>query len=410
MQILQGPGAPYTLSGVHAAQTGPGMAHDYDDAGEVHVFTSEGDLVRVTVAPARTDVKVTGDPLEAGSWTTAKVLDVDILDGLITADVVNAATYATADIRSAKTDSGSSDIVGLKIKGVDVTRVEPGLDLPLPDLLGAGGFVRVYERTEDSHFPDGPGDMWTGDVTVRMIHVLIADYDLLTLGAQPLEVVIGMSHSHASVPTPFCGIMQYANAGAYIARIRPDAVFNGRSILVGEQHTGPVNGNAHQELLGEAIPTDGAVLKVDVTETSAVTKMTPGVDSRGDAFAKVTGACLLMNATGDCVVSATLLKSESHSVANGQRAMSYGHTTIVGLKVAGVDVCATLGLQDTCSPAYNTKLEIGGIKVVLNEREHTSAQPGHTDLAVRAVHVTVPGVGDVFLARSYSEASYLDLH
>lgn len=413
LQVLQGPGAPYTLSSVHASQQGPGMAHDANETGHVRV-TAAGNTVRLTVAPARTDVKVAGDgmDLNAGAWTTAKVLDLDILDGLVTAEVVNAATYATADVRSAKTDSGSSDIVGLRVKGVAVTRVEPGLDLPLPGLsdLGletAGSYVRVYERTEASSFPTATDPRFVGDVTVRMIHVYVADIDALSLGAQPLEVVVGYSHSRAAVPTPYCGTLQYANAGAYIARIRPDVVFSGESILVGEQHTGPVDGNAHQELVGQTVTLEGgASLEVDVTETSAKTRMVPGASSRADSFAQVTGACLAVSGDGECLVSATLVKTESHSLADADGALSWGHTTLVGLKVAGVDVCEELGLETTCSPPYNTKLEVAGIKLVLNEREHTSAQPGHTDLAVRAVHLTIPEVGDVYLARSYSEAAF----
>jgi hypothetical protein len=409
LQVLQGLGAPYTMSAVAARQDGAGMAHDANETGHVRVTMNGTDIVRLTLMPARTDVKVTDGPITAGSWTTASLAELDVLNGLVTADLVKAATYATADVRGARTDSGSSTIVGLRVAGAAVARVEPGLEFPVPLAFGSGSYLKVFERAEDSRFPNENGLHWTGDVTVRMVHLYLADADPLALGAQPVEVVVGLSHSRATSPTPYCTILQYANASAYMARVRPDIVFSGDSVVVGEQGTGPLNGFASQELVGVEVPTRAAVLEAQVSATEAVTELDPGVRSNADALARAAGVCLRLNATGDCLVSATVVETESHSMADADGALSWGHTTILDLEVAGIDVCGELGLANPCSPPYNTKIEVAGIRIVLNEREHTSMQPGHTDLAVRAVHLTIPEVGDVYLARSYSEASFLPL-
>lgn len=415
LQVLQGPGAPYTITEVMAGQTGPGMAHDEDEAGSAKVYTSEGDLVKLRLAPARTDVRVDArnsqhHPLEAGAWTTATVLDLDVLDGLVTADVIKAATYATADVRHARTDSGSSEIVGLKVKGIAVAQLAPGASIDLPLVFGSGSFVKVYDRQDDSRFPNANSILYQADVTVRMVHIHLADYDLLALGAQPLEIVVGMSHSYAQAPTPHCSPYLFVGASAYIARVRPEGGL-GEGILVGEQSIGPVDGDARQQLFGTMVPGSGETLTLNVTETIATGRVQAGVDSSAKAVAQVKDACLLLNGTGtgECLVSATLVKAESNSYANEEHALSWGHTTLVGLKVAGVDVCEALGLESACSPPMNTKLEIAGIQVVLNQRQVDSPQPGHTGYSVRAVRITAPDIGDVIIARAYTEAAFLDL-
>lgn len=405
LQVLQGPGAPYTISEVQASQAGPGMAHDYNESGHVYV----DDYVKLRLAPSRTDVRVDADPLQSGSWTTATLMDLDVMDGLVTADVVKAATYATADVRHARTDSGSSEIVGLKVKGVSVTQIAPGARIDLPGALGPGSYVSIYERTEASQFPNRNSILYKGDVTVRMVHVYLSDHDLLTLGNQPLEIVVGMSHSVAQAPTPHCSPLLFVGASAYIARIRTEGGL-GAGVLVGEQSIGPVDGDARQQLVGQEFLADGHVLRANVTETIATGKVDGSVDARAKAVAQVTDTCLMVDdGTGDCLVSATLIKVESNSYADKDDAVSWGHTTLVGLKVAGVDVCDALGLEATCSPPMSTTLDIQGIKVVLNQHQYDSAQPGHSGLAVRAVRVTAPGVGDVIIGRAYSEAANSDI-
>jgi hypothetical protein len=86
-------------------------------------------------------------------------------------------------------------------------------------------------------------------------------------------------------------------------------------------------------------------------------------------------------------IRATALEATADSASGS----ATGNAVIAHLELAGTNICAALGLQDTCTPAADTVLllDSGRILVVLNEHVGSGG-----DLRVNAVHVYVLGKGN----------------
>jgi hypothetical protein len=391
-----------------AMQDGPGKRHADGEFLDVTVPAgSEDPILQARVASGKTDLEVEEHPLESESWTTVSVADLNILDGMITAKTLRSSTYAIADVRHAHTDSTPSVVQDLRVNGVSVTNVAPNTRVPLPATLGPDSYVVVYEREDHSRFPGGGSILYEANVTVRMVRVHITDYQPLTAGLQPLEIVISEAHSYAAAPTPWCGLRQSIEAGAYVARIRPHA-FEGESVLVGEARIGHTGGKASQTLANESLPSNGNLIYVGTAESSADGVVIPNVKSESHAVEQLGDICIQRENETDCFITVELVKAESNSVATASGRGSHGSVVIARLIVGGIDVCEELGLESTCTPPKNTKREIAGVKIILNERQRDPEEMGHTGYAVRAIRIESPGLGIIIIGRAYSAADYFD--
>lgn len=418
-------------SEVNQTQDGPGMSNDTAEFQEVGI---DG-VVTAKILTSRVDLKVVRDPLESQAWSQATVVDLNILDGTITADTVKAFAYAQADIHGAETMTNPSTIQNLKVPDLSITDVAPGSLVKLPSApFGAGSFIATYVREDDSRFPGNGSILYEGDTTVTMVHVWLATVP----GVGSLEVIVSQAHAHAESPTPFCGLVQSVAAGAYVMRARPTTFDDEAGILVGRQDIGVVGGSGRQQLLGEEfLVGPNSLLELNVSETRVNGTVTPNVESESQAISKVLGLCINQDGEmqdtsdpnfaedyGGCFISATAIRAESNSRANATAAISWGSVTIVGLRVAGVDVCADLlGMPDDgnkssddptatnpniCKPAKNTNYNLGAINITFNQRERDEARPGHTGYYVRAVRIESPAFGTIILGRAYSSADYFD--
>ena len=342
----------------------------------------------------------------------------------MTADAVKAWANALTDTRSAVTHTDQSTIVGLNVAGLSRTDVAPGAQITIPPLVtGVGSFVKTYVRDDASRFPSHLSPLYVGDTTVTMLHVYLVDTPVGTL-----DVTVSKAHAHAETPTPFCGLIQSVEAAAYVSRIRPELGVD-TSILVGEQHIGVVGGSGRQQVLGQQVPAGGdSVVVTNVSETRVNGTVVPNDHSQSKAVSKVLGLCILQDSSqqvdpdyGDCLIRATALRAESDSFASENGTMSFGTVTIVGLVVAGVDVCDALGMGDqdnvegdnhtstnVCKPPKDTKIEIGPFTLFLNQRERDAPEPGHTGYYVRALRIQGPLVGDIIVSRAYSAADFLE--
>lgn len=415
------------VSEAQQTQDGPGMSHDEATFQEIGI---DG-LVTAKLLSSRVDLKVTRDPLESQAWSQVTVLDLNILNGTITAETIKAFAHAQADIHGAKTMTDPSTIQNLKVPDLSVTDVAPGALVKLPSApFGAGSFVATYVREDDSKFPGNGSILYEGDTTVTMLHVWLAEVPLLG----SLEVIVSRAHAHAESPTPFCGLVQSVAAGAYVLRARPTTFDDEAGILVGRQDIGVVGGSGRQQLLGEEfLVGPDSLLELNVSETRVNGTITPNVESESHAVSKVLGLCISQDGEvseevvedyGDCFISATAIRAESNSRANATAAISWGSVTIVGLRVAGVDVCADLlGMPDDsnrtaddpeatnpniCKPAKNTNYNLGLINITFNQRERDEERPGHTGYYVRAVRIESPAFGTIILGRAYTSADYFD--
>ena len=140
-------------------------------------------MLRTGPLSAQTAGGFGAESTSARSRTT--VQKVDVLDGLITADLVLATASSVADGRRAMSRADGSTILGLRIKGEPVQRLlTPNTYIDIPDV----GYVVINEQ-----LPTGDGVADTG-ITVNMIHVVRVNRAGVRIG----EAVIGSAHSRAS--------------------------------------------------------------------------------------------------------------------------------------------------------------------------------------------------------------------
>lgn len=414
--------SPYAQ--ISAMQDGPGMSHEEDTWREIEI---EG-LLTAKIMNSRIDLRVDEDPLRAQAWSQATVVDLDILQGTIKADVIKGWANAEADTSHAFTRTVDSEIVGLHVGDLGTVQAAPGVQVDLPTVtntvVGDGSFVRTYVREDDSSFPGNGSILYVGDTTVTMLHVYLANVP----GFGSVEVIASKVHAHAEVPTPFCGLVQSVKAAAYVARARPQ-VDSSFSVLVGEQHIGVVGGKGQQQLLGVEVPVgETSLAEVNVTESRVFGNVTPNVHSEAFAMSKVLGLCIRQDGTveegqvedyGECLVGATAIRAESNSFANASHQISWGSVTIVGLYVLGFDVCEELGMRDqnhvqgnnrtstnVCKPPQDTMITIGPYTIWLNQRERDAAEEGHTGYYVRALRIQGPLIGDLIVSRAYTSADF----
>lgn len=416
------------VSDINLTQQGPGQGNKEETEIPIEV---EG-VLTAKLLMSRIDLKVDEDPMRAQAWSQATVVDLDILDGKVTADVVKAWANAEADMGHAFTRTTDSEIAGLRVDG-DLVQVQsaPGAHVELGPTLGSvvgqGSFISTYVREDNSSMPNRTSILFKGDTTVTMLHVYLSDVP--DLGS--VEVIVSRAHAHAEVPTPFCGRLQSVKSAAYVARSRTVVDDSKPGIVIGEQHVGMVGGRGHHQLLGAEVPVGSeSVAEVNVTESFVYGNVSHDQFSEAHAMSKVLGLCILQDGTvqegntedyGDCVVGITALRAESNSFANATDAFSWGSVTIVGATVAGIDVCAELGMGDEndvqgnnetstniCKPPQDTMLTIGPYKLWLNQRERDPPEEGHTGYYVRALRIQGPVVGDLIVSRAYTSADFME--
>lgn len=118
--------------------------------------------------------------------STSEVEDVNVLNGLITADNVTAIASSYRNASGAASDAEGSGFVNLVVNGVAVTTdVAPNTKVSLPGV----GYVVLNEQAVS-----GNGSTSTG-IAVNMIHVILQD--ALT-GVKTGEIIVGSAKSAVS--------------------------------------------------------------------------------------------------------------------------------------------------------------------------------------------------------------------
>ena len=127
------------------------------------------------------------DQTLVSATTTAQAANVNVLNGLITADAVLAMATSYANGVTATSESDGSTLVGLVVNGVSYADVPPDPNTQI-DLPGVG-YVVLNEQLSDG---DG---VHNTSLTVNMIHVYLTD----PTGAPAGDIVIGTARSGASL-------------------------------------------------------------------------------------------------------------------------------------------------------------------------------------------------------------------
>jgi len=397
-----------TLVPVSSRQQGVGRDEQSDQLLDVTVPVPGGQDLRADVLQASSTSEVTNAPAQAKHTSVAETVNVNVLNGLVTASLVRGVATATASGLASSFSSGGSAFKDLVVNGVAMNDVTPNTRIDLPaKLFGPGSYVLLYERVGSTSTP-APGQIeggtYAADLIVNMIHVFITDSLPLVPGNQMVEVIVSNAVAHADFPQrELCAIPpeQTVSGHAFIASATTDPLLV--PTTVGFVSIPATGGLDHQDLDEVTI---GSAVSAGASESESGGGLS-ATTSTASSFAQAAGVCL--GPTTGCTINATLVKSQSNSTADESGASSNDDgTELVGLVVMGTPVSA--------NPPPNTVIELPGIGfVILNEQVSDAPATGHTGLTVRAIHafVTVPGnpaglqEGEVIVAEAHSDAGFV---
>lgn len=363
--------------------------------------------------------------------SVATAADVNVEQGVVTADAVVGVAEASADPLKATYSSLGSSFTKLKIDTDGVgpappvaigNNVAPNTTVGLsPTFFGEGSFVKLYDEsgTVDSAPADATiGDpvTWTSDVTVRMIWVHITDRDQVTPGNQTVDVSVSEASAHAEFAPILCN-EQEVSGHAFVLQEQTEPPL--APVTVGFVSIPRTGGHGHQEL--EKFESAAAQVGVSESDSQGEIVSNPqdptAGSSEASSFAQVSDVCLAPTPNG-CTVSATLVRSQANSSAdNAVRSSDATGTQFVGVTVAGTGVVE--------SPAPNTRVDLpGGLGfVILNEQICGDGEPisgstcgadadGRTAITVRAIHlVLLPddeggALAEIIVAEAASDAKF----
>lgn len=402
-------GINQTLVPVSSRQQGVGRNEQSDQLLDAAV----PNVLQAGVLRASSTSEVTNAPAQAKHTSVSEAVNVNILNGLVTASLVRGVATATANGSSASFSSIGSAFKDLVVNGVAINNVTPNTRIELPhSQFGRGAHVLLYEQVGSTSTP-APGQIeggtYAADLTVNMIRVVITD-SLPGPGIHRTEVIVSNAVAHADFPQrALCAVPpdQFVSGHAFIASAATDPSLV--PTTVGFVSIPASGGFDHQNLDQAAIGSDVRA-GASVSESSGALTAT---NSTASSFAQASGVCL---GTG-CTISASVVKSQSNSTANGGASSNDNGTELIGVIVMGTPVSA--------NPPPNTTIDLPGIGfVILNEQFCDNAGTlanncsdgtlaGHSGLTVRAIHVvvTVPGAGlqegEVIVAEAHSDATYI---
>jgi len=333
---------------------------------------------------------------EATSTSSSTVANVNLLNGLITADVVKGVAQSDASALSASSNSNGSTFTNLKINGNSITNVTPNMHVdvkdPLTGLITIAS-VTLEEETKSANLANG---FFTTSESINMIHVvLLAPLGVLPAGA---NIVVAHANTDATYPSGVaCGTTPAMVSGEAFT-VSALGTLNGVNLLtakVGDAAITPFGGSDSD---GPVVVTTAPLLAAAATNTtSGSTTPLPSSTARS----VVTGANVL-----DGLVTADVLDVQSNSTTTATTATSSVATTIANLKILGLPVNVTI----TPNTVIAVVLPGGSLLVVtIDERIFGGDGVNNTEATVHALHVQVFGLdglitADVIVASAHSDA------
>ncbi len=370
--------------GVCSSQSGVGSTSNSNQVLNVAVPPPGGNVLKANVLSASSTSTVDPTTNTATDTGVAESAGINLVSGLVTADVVRGVATAQASGFNSSFSSAGSAFKNLIVNGTQLNNVNPNTTIDLPAVqFGPGSFVKLFEEIGSSSQPR-PGQLADGtfaaDLTVNMIRVHITS---LALTGDSVDVVVSHAQAHADFPQP-------AGCPALVGTVSGDAtIVNEQAnpsqlpVVVGFVSIPPQGGHDHQDL--------------DQLSTSLVSGGTSVSDSAGtvlssssnsSSFAKAQSVCVLP-VNGSCTVLASAIISQANSSSGGGKSSSDAQgTSLLGVSVGGMSV--------SDNPPPNTTILLPGIgSVTLNEQtcDGGGAPPcsGTTSsgIRVRAIHVII---------------------
>ena len=303
----------------------------------------------------------------ARTWSRSKVSGLDLLDGLITADLVQAVADVDADPARIRATAARSRFADLRIAGVPVgPSVAPGTRIDLPGL----GFVKVREVRR---FGSGVGRR---GIMVTMIRVRVTVEDNAFELPVGVEIYVGRARSfydRSPVPVQLRGAA-FATRGKSKAAIVKNQIGKAAAMYVGCEGTG---GKTKSNVVEDYRA--GDLMRLESGRSTVMGEVQGDVGTV-KTTSRVENAWLLDLdlPVFDKLVSVDLLKAVARATYD-RRARS-GSVSSEGSKIANIQVAGVLDIPIVVPP--NTKIDIPGVgRLILYKRT--------TSVSRSAVHIKV---------------------
>jgi hypothetical protein len=399
---------------------------------------AQGGILHADLLTASAASSLTADTTSQTS--VARVAGVNVLDGLVTASVIEADGLTTANASGATPSTGFSGLKDLKVdldgKGgnppVAMNNVAPNTRIDLsPSIFGEGSFIEIRGQQLSTTYP-APGTPLGSSVTydarvnpVTMIHVHVTDrtpdpiLPIFDDGDVTTDVVLASAKAHSHSAGILCQAAQAVDGHATVLRGNVGNLV-GASLGNAALPAGGGGGADHQGLdslnVGPGVVTAG----VSTSDTSGGWGAT---SSDATSQARVAGLCIQLIAGGACEIGADVLESHVSSQGTPTSWSSTGGSSFVNLTIMGTSVPVGAPLVQ----------DIPGIgKVAINELvcgdgnpppsgSSTCSTAGPSSaMTVRALHVVITELlpanplglklgSEIVVSESYSGATFVAL-
>ena len=348
---------------------------------------------RVELASSRSESEIDEDL--ARTTATAEVLDVDLLDGTITADVLRAKAVARATEFGAGSSIEDSVIEGLRINGEPVEVSRAGETIRIPGV----GTLHIMEERESRDLQANPR---TASTTVNLLRLELTAEGLDLQG----EIIIGHAQAQASFPRNACSEPLNYKVSADAA-----VVHTQEEILQTETWTarsGPIptdGGDSSRVVVDTQIPEGEGSFDTGFSQAEGDFD---GQTAFGYALAQVQELGLF---GGEIVADKVVARTRTEATQDGISSDTSG-SLLLNAQIAGTDVCRALGLESLCTPEPNTAFPAnipGVLQIVLNAQ--SGCAPGDVECNVCMIEVTLgepnAPTGQICVAEAHSDAQLL---
>jgi hypothetical protein len=395
--------------GVCSSQSGIGSTSNSNQVLNVAIPPPAGTVLKANVLSASSTSTVDSTTNTATDTGVAESAGVNLVGGLVTADVVRGVATAQASGFNSSFSSAGSAFENLVVNGIQMNNVNPNTTIDLPaSQFGAGSFVKLLEEIGSSSQPPSgqlAGGTFAADLTVNMIRVHIT---ALALTGDAIDLVVSHAQAHADFPQP-------AGCPALVGTVSGNATIVNEQgdpsllpVVVGFVSIPSLGGHDHQDLaqLSTSLVSGGTAVSDSIGTVLSSS-------SNSSSFAKAQNVCTLPVA-GVCTVSGNVITSQANSASGGGKSSSdAAGTSLIGLSVGGMSV--------SDNPPPNTTILLPGIgSVTLNEQtcDGGGVPPcsGTTSsgIRVRAIHVIVdnpnslgvPQGADVIVGEAHADSAH----
>src|SRR2546426_7047980 len=395
--------------GVCSSQSGNGSTSNTNQVLSVAVPPPGGSVLQANVLRASSTSTVDATTNTATDTGVSESAGVNLVNGLVTADVVRAVASAQASGFNSYFSAAGSAFQNLVVNGVQMNNVNPNTTINLPAAqFGIGSFVKLLEEIGSSSQPS-PGQLAGGtfaaDLTGNLIRLHITS---LGPTGDAGNVVVSHAQAHADFPqpagSPALGGTGSGDGTTVNEQTNPSLL----PMVCGFVSNPPQGGHDHQDL--------------DQLSTSLVSGGTSVSDSAGtvlssssssSSFATAQNVCVFP-AFGVCTASAIAITSRANSSLGGGTSSSNPQgTSLLGLTVGGTTV--------SDNPPPNTTILVPGIgSGTLNEQICDSrvsppcSRASSSGNTVRAIHVIIdnpnaPGVpqgANLIVGEAHADSSH----